>query len=94
MGLFSKIKNIFGNKENVKVQEEIKNYDTGLKKSREEFVSQLANLSKKYKIFHNFLSVGIDTSGLYTLDDTMKSLILNPKITYNYPLNNLEKDLE
>jgi len=52
------------------------------------------NLSKKYKIFHNFLSVGIDTSGLYTLDDTIKSLILNPKITYNYPFNNLEKDLE
>ena len=55
---------------------------------------RIFNLSKKYKIFHNFLSVGIDTSGLYTLDDTMKSLILNPKITYNYPLNNLEKDLE
>jgi len=55
---------------------------------------KIFNLSKKYKIFQNFLSVGIDTSGLYTLDDTMKSLILNPKITYNYPLNNLEKDLE
>ena len=49
MGLFSKIKNIFGNKEYEQVQTEIKNYDTGLKKSREEFVSQLANLSKKYK---------------------------------------------
>ena len=47
MGIFSKIKNIFGNKE-VKT-EEIKNYDTGLKKSRDEFVSQLSNLSKKYK---------------------------------------------
>ena len=55
---------------------------------------KIFNLSKKYKIFQNFLSVGIDTSGLYTLDDTMKSLILNPKITYNYPLNNSEKDLE
>jgi hypothetical protein len=55
---------------------------------------KIFNLSKKYKIFHNFLSVGIDTSGLYTLDDTMKSLILNPKIIYNYPLNNSEKDLE
>lgn len=55
---------------------------------------KIFNLSKKYKIFQNFLSVGIDTSGLYTLDDTMKSLILNPKIRYNYPLNNLEKDLE
>ena len=43
MGLFSKIKNIFtGDKQ-------VKNYDDGLKKSREEFVSQLSNLSKKYK---------------------------------------------
>lgn len=48
MGLFNKIKNIFGNKKPETV-EEIKNYDTGLKKSREEFVSQLSNLSKKYK---------------------------------------------
>ena len=48
MGFFSKIKNVFGNKDKV-VKEEIKNYDTGLKKSREEFVSQLANLSKRYK---------------------------------------------
>ena len=55
---------------------------------------KIFNLSKKFKIFQNFLSVGIDTSGLYTLDDTMKSLILNPKIIYNYPLNNSEKDLE
>lgn len=49
MGLFSKIKNVFNNKDKEIVKEEIKNYDSGLKKSREEFVSQLANLSKKYK---------------------------------------------
>jgi fused signal recognition particle receptor len=48
MGLFSKIKNLFSGN-NKEVVEEVKNYDTGLKKSREEFVSQLANLSKKYK---------------------------------------------
>ena len=48
MGLFNKIKNIFSSKE-PEVAEEIKNYDTGLKKSREEFVSKLSNLSKKYK---------------------------------------------
>ena len=48
MGLFNKIKNMFGSKKE-EVKEEIKNYDTGLKKSREEFVSQLSNLSKKYK---------------------------------------------
>ena len=48
MGLFDKIKNVFGSKKG-EVKEEIKNYDTGLKKSREEFVSRLSNLSKKYK---------------------------------------------
>ena len=54
----------------------------------------ILNQTKKYKIFQNFLSVSIDTSILYTLDDDMNSLLLNPKITYNYPYNNLEKDLE
>ena len=49
MGLFSKIKNAFSSKENKLRQEEVKNYDKGLKKSREQFVSQLSSLSKKYK---------------------------------------------
>lgn len=49
MGLFSKLKSVFGVKDNKEKQEEIKNYDKGLEKSRREFVSQLANLSKKYK---------------------------------------------
>lgn len=55
MGLFSKIKKAFSfnkdeeNVNNNQIQEEIKNYDEGLKKTRKEFVSQLSNLSKKYK---------------------------------------------
>ena len=44
MGLFNKIKKVFVSKE-----KEDKVYDEGLKKSRNEFVSQLSNLSKKYK---------------------------------------------
>ena len=52
------------------------------------------NLTKKYKIFQKFLSIGIDTSGLYTLDDEMFEFILNPKITYNFPFNNSENELE
>ena len=44
MGLFDKIKKVFVSKE-----KEDKVYDEGLKKSRNEFVSQLSNLSKKYK---------------------------------------------
>ena len=54
----------------------------------------ILNLTKKYKIFQTFLTIGIDTSGLYTLDDEMNLFLLNPKITYNYPYNNLEKELE
>lgn len=47
MGLFDKIKNVFKNDN--KKQEEIKNYDEGLAKTRHEFVSKLSNLSVKYK---------------------------------------------
>ena len=39
MGLFDKLKNVFKND----------NYDTGLEKTRREFVSKLSNLSVKYK---------------------------------------------
>lgn len=44
MGLFNKIKNVFMNK-----TEEIEKYDKGLEKTRKEFISQLSNLSRKYK---------------------------------------------
>lgn len=44
MGLFNKIKEAFSSKEKID-----KSYDEGLKKSRNEFVSKLSNLSKKYK---------------------------------------------
>ena len=92
MGLFSKIKNIFGNKEYEQVQTEIKNYDTGLKKSREEFVSQLANLSKKYKNIsddyfeelENILimaDIGVNT--VMTFVDRLKDRVKSEKITNN-----------
>ena len=55
---------------------------------------QTLNTTKKYKIFHKFLTISLDTSGLCTLEDDMNTLLLNPKITYNYPNNNLEKELE
>lgn len=47
MGLFDKLKNVF--KSDKKKQEEVKNYDVGLEKTRREFVSKLSNLSVKYK---------------------------------------------
>lgn len=51
MGLFNKIKNIFVNdKSEVKQEskEEVKIYEKGLTKSRENFVSKLVNLTNKY----------------------------------------------
>lgn len=45
MGLFSKIKNVFSKSNDV----EVKKYDKGLEKTRKEFISQLSNLSRKYK---------------------------------------------
>ena len=90
MGLFSKLKSVFSSKNNEEVKEEIKNYDSGLKKSREEFVSQLANLSKKYKNIsddyfeelENILimaDIGVNT--VMTFVDRLKDRVKSEKIT-------------
>lgn len=49
--------------------------------------------NKAKKIFQKFLCIGIDESGLDTIED-MDELMLMPKITFNYPNNFSEKDLE
>lgn len=48
MGLFDKIKKVFSSEK----KQEIGKYDEGLKKSRNEFVSKLSNLSNKYKFIN------------------------------------------
>ncbi len=51
MGLFDKLKNLVSKKEEIQDEEEkeiIENYDQGLKKTREEFVSKLNILGIKY----------------------------------------------
>lgn len=45
MGLFDKFKNVFNKKD----QNEVKSYEKGLEKTRNEFVSKLNLLNKKYK---------------------------------------------
>lgn len=85
MGLFNKIKNIFTNK-----QEIVKNYDKGLEKTRKEFVSQLSNLSKKYKNIDDdyfeelediliMADIGIDTVMKFV--DLLKKRVSQEKIT-------------
>ena len=36
--------------------------------------------NKKFEIFQTFLSIGIDISGLYTLNDEMNWFLLNPNL--------------
>ena len=90
MGFFSKIKNVFSGKDEHITKEEIKNYDDGLKKSREEFVSKLSNLSKKYKNIsddyfeelENILimaDIGVNT--VMTFVDRLRDRVKNEKIT-------------
>ena len=87
MGLFDKIKKVFSGKVE---QEKVENYDKGLEKSRKEFVSQLSNLSKKYKNIsddyfeelENILimaDIGINT--VMTFVDRLKDRVKKEKIT-------------
>jgi len=88
MGLFDKLKNVF--KTDKKKQEEVKNYDEGLKKTRKEFVSKLSNLSVKYKNIsedyfeelENILimaDIGVNT--VMSFVDRLKDRVKKEKIT-------------
>lgn len=85
MGLFNKIKNIF--KEEPKQTEK---YEKGLTKTRKEFVSQLSNLSKKYKFINDdyfeelediliMSDIGINTVMKFV--DKLKDRVKREKIT-------------
>lgn len=88
MGLFDKLKNVFKNDKNK--QEEVKNYDLGLEKTRREFVSKLSNLSIKYKNIsedyfeelENILimaDIGVNT--VMSFVDRLKDRVKKEKIT-------------
>jgi len=88
MGLFDKLKNVFKNDK--KKQEEVKNYDEGLQKTRREFVSKLSNLSVKYKNIsedyfeelENILimaDIGVNT--VMNFVDRLKNRVKKEKIT-------------
>ena len=81
--------NIIKNHKNQDLKES-KNFNESQKKK----TLKILSLTKQKKIFQKFLSVSVDTSGLYSLDDEMQILLLNPKIIYNYPYNKKERELE
>jgi fused signal recognition particle receptor len=85
MGLFNKIKKMFTGK-----KEEVKNYDKGLEKTRKEFVSQLSNLSRRYKNIDDdyfeelediliMADIGVDTVVKFV--DLLKKRVSSEKIT-------------
>jgi len=93
MGFFSKLKNIIIKKEEVKDEtllEEIKNYDEGLKKTRENFVSKLNVLGIKYtKVSEEYFEelesilimadIGVNT--VMKFMDKLRDRVKNEKIT-------------
>lgn len=86
MGLFNKIKQVFTKEKT----ESIQHYDKGLEKTRKEFISELSNLSKKYKnIDDNYFEeledilimadIGINTVMKFV--DKLKTRVKTEKIT-------------
>ena len=84
MGFFNKIKNVFSNNKN-----DVEKYDKGLEKTRKEFISQLSNLSKKYKNIDDdyfeelediliMADIGINT--VMSFVDKLKLRVKNEKI--------------
>lgn len=83
------------NNNNKKDNQENNNKENNIELLHQKRKHTLLNLTKQNKIFQKFLCIGIDTSGLYTLEnDELNELLLNPRITYNYPYNNEERQLE
>ena len=85
MGLFDKFKTIFQ-----KVPEKVTKYEEGLEKTRKEFISQLSNLSNKYKFINDdyfeeleniliMADIGVNT--VMNFVDKLKLRVKTEKIT-------------
>lgn len=53
----------------------------------------LPKRKKAKRIFEEFLTIGIENTGLEYIDD-LQEMDLTPKITYNYPNKLSEKELK
>ena len=67
--------------------------DNLAKEKRSSLRSTYFDFYKAKKIFQKFICIGIDENGLDTIED-MNDLMLTPKITFNYPNNQNENELD
>lgn len=91
MGLFDKLKNIISNKKKeTNVTEEVKLYDEGLKKTRDEFVSKLSFLGIKYTKVNDeyfdaleeiLINADIGVNTVTKFIDSMRKRVKEEKIT-------------
>lgn len=101
MGLFNKLKSILNNKNNEENNEDIKKYDEGLKKTRNEFVSQLNMLGIKYtkvneeyfeELENLLIMADIGVKTVMDFMDRLKDRVKKEKITDTKYLNEVIVD--
>ena len=101
MGLFDKLKNIVTKKEDIEEKENLKDYEKGLEKTRDEFVSKLSLLGIKYnkvneKYFEELeqilimADIGVNT--VFDFLDRLKERVKKENITDTKYLNEVIVD--
>ena len=101
MGLFDKLKNIVTKKEDIEEKENLKDYEKGLEKTRDEFVSKLSLLGIKYnKVNEEYFEeleqilimadIGVNT--VFDFLDRLKERVKKENITDTKSLNEVIVD--
>lgn len=101
MGLFDKLKNIVTKKEDIEEKEDLKDYEKGLEKTRDEFVSKLNLLGIKYNKVNDeyfdeleqiliMADIGVNT--VFTFLDRLKERVKKENITDTKYLNEVIVD--
>ena len=101
MGLFDKLKNIVTKKEDIEEKENLKDYEKGLEKTRDEFVSKLSLLGIKYnKVNEEYFEeleqilimadIGVNT--VFDFLDRLKERVKKENITDTKYLNEVIVD--
>ena len=101
MGLFDKLKKIVTKKENIEEKEDLKDYEKGLEKTRDEFVSKLNLLGIKYNKVNDeyfeeleqiliMADIGVNT--VFSFLDRLKERVKKENITDTKYLNEVIVD--